>query len=108
MASSICVTPCTVTTTVVSPAVTPVSFSLTGDATIGSFQASGAGAGLYNPLCANTDYMIIPGAVDASNSALFNDRFCGNQLNAAGTAQITSSTMCCKSWIEFEFVFVLN
>ncbi|XP_046645869.1 uncharacterized protein LOC124336202 [Daphnia pulicaria] len=91
VSSSICYSPCVITTVAVAPQMTPLALSLTGDSTVG-FLPAGAGAGTAFNQCANTDYIVIDGAVDASTPANFNDRFCGNNLNAV--AQTTSVTLC--------------
>ena len=93
ISSSICYTPCVITTAPVAPQTTPLAFSLTGDSS-GNFLPAGAGAGTAANQCANTDFLVIHGAVDSTNSINFNDRFCGNNLNAV--AQTFSVTLCCK------------
>ncbi|KAI9559161.1 hypothetical protein GHT06_015950 [Daphnia sinensis] len=92
VASSICYTPCVITTTAVLPQMPPLAFSLTGDST-GSFLPAAAGAGSSFNQCANTDYLVIHGAVDSTTPTSFNDRFCGNNLNPSSTQQ-TSVTLC--------------
>ena len=78
------------------PLTTPLAFSLTGDST-SAFLAAGSGAGPNPPQCANTDYIVINGAVDPSIAANFNDRFCANQLNPQTAPVSTASvTVCCK------------
>lgn len=93
VASSICYTPCVITTTAVPPQMPPLAFSLTADSSA-SFLPAGAGAGTNFNQCANTDYLVIHGAVDSTMPTSFNDRFCGNNLNPA--SQTTSVTLCCK------------
>lgn len=97
VASSICYTPCVITTTAVPPQMPPLAFSLTADSSA-SFLPAGAGAGTNFNQCANTDYLVIHGAVDSTMPTSFNDRFCGNNLNPA--SQTTSVTLCCK-WHSF-------
>ncbi|KAK4010495.1 uncharacterized protein LOC116920739 [Daphnia magna] len=91
VASSICYTPCVITTTAVPPQMPPLAFSLTADSSA-SFLPAGAGAGTNFNQCANTDYLVIHGAVDSTMPTSFNDRFCGNNLNPA--SQTTSVTLC--------------
>lgn len=97
VASSICYTPCVITTTAVPPQMPPLAFSLTADSSA-TFLPAGAGAGTNFNQCANTDYLVIHGAVDSTMPTSFNDRFCGNNLNPA--SQTTSVTLCCK-WHSF-------
>ncbi|XP_057368585.1 uncharacterized protein LOC130689665 [Daphnia carinata] len=91
VSSSICYTPCVITTTAVAPQMPPLAFSLTGDSS-GSFYLAGAGAGTNFNQCPNTDYIVIHGAVDSAAPNNFNDRFCGNNLNPS--ALQTSVTLC--------------
>jgi len=98
VSSSICYSACVITTVPVAPQTTPLAFGLTGDST-SAFLPAGAGAGTAFNQCANTDYIVIDGAVDPTTPANFNDRFCGNNLNAV--AQTTSVTLCCKTAIYF-------
>lgn len=97
VSSSICFAPCVITTVAVTPLRTPLAFSLTGDSTSG-FLAAGAGAGPSAPQCANTDYLVIDGAVDPAAATSFNDRFCGNQLNAQTAPVSTVSTTLCSKF----------